>query len=456
MTIEMKVIPLTSIIVEERFREEYGDLDTLAASLKKEGVIQPLAVCDRGSNSYRLLAGGRRIKACELAGISEIPVRIYPNTLSELEMRSIELMENFARKDMSWVEGTRLKAEIHKLQVAIHGEKVSTSPDASGHSKRDTAELLGVSVGGITDDLKLAKALEMFPQLSEAKTKTDANKLLHKLEEELLLAEISSRIQAKNAETPIEVIRQKLVSSYLLNDFFLGVKQVPDNSIDIVEIDPPYSIGIGTSTIKKSDDSIRTDTKNYHEVPVDQYVPFLNNLFKECHRVMSENSWLICWFAQEPWFEVVYQSLCRVGLKGTRVAGVWNKENSTGQCNQPNLYLANTYETFFYMRKGNPSISRQGRSNVYNYKTVSSSRKIHPTERPVELIQEVLQTFAWTGARLMVPFLGSGNTLLAASNLGISGFGFDLAEEPRNAYMLRVNESVPGKYKSYKETNDAI
>jgi site-specific DNA-methyltransferase (adenine-specific) len=456
--IELKVIPITSIIVEERFREEYGDIDTLAASIKKEGIIQPLAVCARVDGSYRLLAGGRRIKACSQAGISEIPVRIYPATLSELEMRSIELMENIARKDMSWVEATNLKSEIHKLQIAIHGVKTSTSPDAPGQSKRDTAELLGVSVGGLVYDLKLAEAMAAFPQLKEAKTKGDAHKLLNRLEEEMLLQEISSRIARKNAITPIEIIRQKLCDSYLINDFFTGVRQIPNNSMDLIEIDPPYSLGLGTSSIKKTDDSMQTSTKNYNEIPVDQYVPFLDNLFKECYRVMSENSWLICWFAQEPWFEIVYQALRRVGLQGTRVVGIWNKENSPGQCNQPNLYLANTYEAFFYMRKGNPAITKQGRSNVYNYKTVASLRKIHPTERPVELIQEVLQTFSWSGARLLVPFLGSGNTLLAATNIEVSAIGFDLSQEYKNAYMLRVQEGLPGGYKSYRtvEEKDAL
>jgi DNA modification methylase len=54
-----------------------------------------------------------------------------------------------------------------------------------------------------------------------------------------------------------------------------------------------------------------------------------------------------------------------------------------------------------------------------------------------------------------MPFLGSGNTLLAASNLGMTGFGFDLSEEYRNAYILRVNESAPQQYKSYaKEVDD--
>jgi site-specific DNA-methyltransferase (adenine-specific) len=297
----------------------------------------------------------------------------------------------------------------------------------------------------------LANAIEVFPQLKEAKNKFEATKMLKKLQEEIVMAEVASRIRNKEANTPLERLRGSLVDNYLLMDFFEGIKRIPDGSIDIVEIDPPY--GIDLRNIKKSDDSMKTDTKNYNEIPVEQYMPFLDQLFKECHRVMSENSWLICWFAQDPWFEIVYQSMMRKGLRGSRIPGIWYKEGSSGQTMQPATAMANNYEPFFYVRKGSPSITRQGRSNVFAYKTVSATKKIHPTERPIELIQEILQTFGWEGCRLMVPFLGSGNTLLAASNLGITAFGYDLSVEYKNAYTLRVQEARPGTYKSYKEVD---
>jgi site-specific DNA-methyltransferase (adenine-specific) len=308
---------------------------------------------------------------------------------------------------------------------------------------------LGISPGALADDIKLANAVEVFPELKGAKNKFEATKMLKKLQEEIVMAEISSRMRSRQAETPTERLRADLMSNYILKDFFEGVRKVPDNSIDIIEIDPPYAINL--KSIKRTEDSMGSSTKNYNEVPVEKYLSFLDQLFHECYRVMTENSWLICWFAQEPWFEIVYQSLRRQGLQGSRIPGIWNKENSPGQTMQPAIYMANTYECFFYMRKGSPSITRQGRSNVFSYKTVSAQKKIHPTERPIELVQELLQTFAWEGCRLMVPFLGSGNTLLAASNLGITAFGYDLSEEYRNAYIIRVNEAKPGLYRSYRE-----
>lgn len=446
---ELNIIPISQIEVGDRFRIEYGDIDALAASLKKEGIIQPLAVRRLDIDRYDLCAGGRRLRACVLAGIVDIPVRIYPETMTDLELRSVELMENVARKDLTWDEAARLRKEIHLVNEAIFGKKTSTSPDALGWSKRDTADLLGKSVGGVTEDINLAHALEVFPQLKEAKTKQDASKLLKKLQEGMILSEIAKRAQAKTANTPLEIIHQDLISKYIIADFFEGVKKIPDHSIDIIEIDPPYAIDL--DHVKKIKGDMKTGTMDYNEIPVEKYVPFLDLLFKECYRVMSENSWLICWFAYEPWFEFVYQAMARHGLKGSRVPAVWVKEGITGQTNHPDKYMGSITEPFFYMRKGSPVIARQGRPNVFVYKTVSANSKIHPTERPIEMIQDVLQTFAWEGARILVPFLGSGNTMLAAANLGLTGVGFDLTQEYKDAYTLRVMEGRPQAYRSYRE-----
>ena len=65
------------------------------------------------------------------------------------------------------------------------------------------------------------------------------------------------------------------------------------------------------------------------------------------------------------------------------------------------------------------------------------------------MIEDILKTFGAPEGRVMVPFLGSGNTLLSAANLSRGGVGFDLSEEYRNAYIGRVDEGQPGEYKSY-------
>ena len=65
------------------------------------------------------------------------------------------------------------------------------------------------------------------------------------------------------------------------------------------------------------------------------------------------------------------------------------------------------------------------------------------------MIQEVLDVFGYKGATVMVPFLGSGNTLLAANNKDMNGFGFELSEEYKNNFTVKVHDQIPGMFRSY-------
>jgi ParB/RepB/Spo0J family partition protein len=449
---ELKVVPFSSIIFGERFREDYGDLNDLILSFKKEGIINPLTVKNLNNGTYLLLAGGRRYKACEKAEILEVPVTCYNRDLSDLEIRSIELMENICRKDMDWLEAAKLKKEIHKLQIAIHGEKISTSPDAPGVSGRDVAKLLNISPAALTQEEKLADAVTIFPELAKAKNKNEATKMLQKLQENVVRSELARRTEERAASSPIERVQTNLINSFIVGDFFEGIKNVPNNSVDFIELDPPYAIDLNN---QKRDMSL-VQKENYNEIDEKNYISFLDSVLRECHRVMSANSWAIIWHGKE-WIPAILAFIKSYPdfSANLNTIGVWNKGN-VGQTNSPNLYLASCYEQFLYLRKGSPSIVRQGRSNVFSYKPVQAAKKIHPTERPVELIQDVMQTFCWEGARILVPFLGSGNSILAASNLGMTAFGWDLAQAHKDGYILRVSESRPGSYRSYKNEVAAL
>lgn len=64
--------PIASITIGPRFRRDFGDIETLAASIAEDGLIQPIAVTPDGL----LLAGHRRLLACKLLGWQAIPVSI--------------------------------------------------------------------------------------------------------------------------------------------------------------------------------------------------------------------------------------------------------------------------------------------------------------------------------------------------------------------------------------------
>ena len=153
---------------------------------------------------------------------------------------------------------------------------------------------------------------------------------------------------------------------------------------------------------------------------------------------MKPDSWLIYWFAPDPWAEFIYESLTDAGFKTHRMWGLWTKP--TGQTLSPFTRLANSYETFYYAAKGQPKINQPGRSNIFNYAKVPDAEKTHPTERPLPLIREIIKTFTKQNAEICVPFLGSGKSILAAHDCQRNAFGFELTPLFKDHFIVNVHQ----------------
>jgi DNA modification methylase len=439
----------------ERFRKDYGDIESLAQNITKEGLIQPVSVMistEGSEKPYTLVAGGRRFQALQFIdkrkkannlGPLMVTLRVY-NCLTDHQLRVLEYSENIYRKDLTWQEKIKLESKIHELQVKEHGVKHSTAINAPGWSQKDTAELMGKSVGKISEDLKLAKMMDTLPEVdwNKFKTQNDVKKAL-KGAEKAVEQTVNARKAAAVLKTG-EDRKRVLVNAYHVEDFFEGVKKIDNHSIDLCEVDPPYAIDLEKK--KKG-----YNYTGYNEIEPEKYEAFIRRTFQECYRVLKDNSWMIVWFGPDPWFEPIHQWIEDAGFSASRIVGIWAKgENNQdgiieavqGQTMAPEYVLANGYEMFFWAKKGSPTIKKGGRTNVYGYKPVPHSHKYHPTERPKELINEILRTFATINDKILVPFAGSGRTLLEAAKLSMIPVGFDLTKEYRDGYIIRIHKEI--------------
>jgi site-specific DNA-methyltransferase (adenine-specific) len=94
---------------------------------------------------------------------------------------------------------------------------------------------------------------------------------------------------------------------------------------------------------------------------------------------------------------------------------------------------------FFYAWKGQPALNKAGASNEFRCSPVLAQQKTHPTERPVQLMKDIYDTFAFPGSRVLIPFLGSGNGILAANELGMSPIGFELSKGYKDSFLIKVH-----------------
>ena len=430
-------IEISAIEVGERFRKDMGNIEALASSINKEGLIQPISICknDEGAElEYKLIAGGRRYSALnhlisQQKVPSKISCRIFPQQLDNLQLRVLEFSENLYRKDMTWQEECNLKNEIHSLQQKIHGVKTSTALNATGWSLTDLSEMTGKSKGSLSSDINLSKMMVSTPEIAwdQFKTKNDAQKALKQAKR--IVVQSTEAKQAKISLGEGDSMKQKLIKSYHISDFFLGTTKIGDGTMDFVEIDPPY--GIDLENQKKD-----YNYTGYNEVSSDKYPKFMQDVLRESYRVLKTNGWMICWFGPEPWFEDIYKWIIGAEFKARRIPGIWTK--GVGQTKQPDRILGNSYEMFFIARKGIPILNRPGANNVFDHTPIPGQLKVHPTERPVELMETILTTFVAPGANVLVPFAGSGNTLIAAAKNNMVSIGFDLTEEYQESYIIKI------------------
>jgi len=142
-------------------------LDELAASIKAQGVIQPVVVREIAKDRYELIAGERRWRAAQKAGLSEIPalVKVVPDQA----VVAMALIENIQRENLSPLEEaqalSRLIEEFHLTQ--------QETADAVGRSRPAVSNLLRLldlpaEVKRLLDERKLdmghARALATLPE----------------------------------------------------------------------------------------------------------------------------------------------------------------------------------------------------------------------------------------------------------------------------------------------------
>ncbi|HAH59908.1 MAG TPA: chromosome partitioning protein ParB, partial [Bacteroidales bacterium] len=77
-------------------------LTDLAASIKEQGIIQPLTVRKMGYDKYQLIAGERRLKASQIAGLTEVPC--YIRIANDQQMLEMALVENIQRENLNAIE----------------------------------------------------------------------------------------------------------------------------------------------------------------------------------------------------------------------------------------------------------------------------------------------------------------------------------------------------------------
>jgi len=232
----------------------------------------------------------------------------------------------------------------------------------------------------------------------------------------------------------------------ILGDCLEKMKEIPDNSVDLVLTDPPYGIT-----------SCEWDTK----------IP-LKLLWKEFNRVIKEKSAIIM-TASQPFSSIVIMS----NLKSYKYCWVWIKTKASGHLDAKNKPMKKHEEVLVFCNNGFPNYYPQGlvdgtfktgrnkhiTNKVYkqyenhivshkaNYpKTTlffsnpSGKGHLHPTQKPVELMEYLVKTYSKERQTILDPFMGSGTTGVASLKLQRKFIGIEINEEYFEIAKKRIGE----------------
>ena len=155
---------ISLVKVENRFRKDFGDIDSLAASIAELGLLQPIGI----DSSYRLVFGERRLRACQALGMEKIPAR----TVHLDSILKGELAENEFRKDFTHSErvaiGEAIELELEGRAGRPSAETKENFPELPQGQTRDIAAKAAGFGNGKTYEQAKKVTNEAAPELVQA------------------------------------------------------------------------------------------------------------------------------------------------------------------------------------------------------------------------------------------------------------------------------------------------
>ena len=195
----------------------------------------------------------------------------------------------------------------------------------------------------------------------------------------------------------------KYINKVIQGDCLEVMKGIPDNSVDCIITDPPYGM--------KYQSARRTATPQFKKIENDNNINWFPEFIKECYRVLKNNShiYIFCNDYNISKFRDLQEE---AGFKNKRTL-VWVKNNHTSGDLLGDY--ANKTEFINYAQKGRKLLNGGRNTNVLEFSRVSKLE--HPTQKPVDLNEFLINKSTNENEIILDPFAGSGTTGVACKNL---------------------------------------
>lgn len=407
-----RAFPISDIVANrpERQRRELANIDELAESIHRIGLINPIVITAEGV----LVAGERRLTACRQIGWTSIPVQ-FTTDLSDYELQTIELEENIKRVDLPWQDQCLAIARFHKLK--------------SGHeenwSQEQTANALGLGQNTVSKHLAVANEIEAGNEkVSTADKFSVAHNVVERNNERRKTSAIAAADSAIGAALGIEVkIPERPVVPIFNLDFHEWQESYNGPKFNLIHCDFPYGINVADAPRQNS------AIVDHYDDSADVYWSLCERLAFAMDNIIAESAHLIFWFSMEK-YQQTKEWLEVCGWQVNPFPLIWHKSDNAGVAPDPQRGPRRTYETAFFCIRGDRKLTQAGtRSNSFAHPG-NRNDAIHVSEKPIPMLRHFLAMVCDEYSTLFDPTCGSGNALKVGLELKASSvLGLEKSEE---------------------------
>lgn len=223
-------------------------------------------------------------------------------------------------------------------------------------------------------------------------------------------------------------------------DNLILLKEIPNNSIDLVLTDPPYLISKTTNfqsgeKVGDNRDRFRISMNFGSWDQVDNNYDF-ETLFNELFRVLKPSGTIIVFW--DLWkLQDLARFLTNVNFKQLRFIE-WVKTNPV-PINSKINYLTNAREiAITAVKKNKPTFHGTYDNGIYEFPIESSKLRFHPTQKSIKLFETLIKKHSNEGDVVLDCFLGGGTTAYACVNTNRNCIGFEID----NTYVEKTKENL--------------
>jgi len=214
-------------------------------------------------------------------------------------------------------------------------------------------------------------------------------------------------------------------------DCLEGMRQIPDNYIDLILTDPPYGINIGSKIGgNKPFGSNKVTVGGESLCKVKEYTPFddrkipSREVFEEMFRI-SKNQII---FGGNYFVEYLKNSPCWI---------VWDKDNTGNFADCELAWTSFPTSVRKFKHRWNGMLQE-------NMKW--KDKREHPTQKPNKLFRDIIKKYSKEGDIICDPFLGSGTTVIACKQLNRKFIGFEIIKKYYDITNRRLQQDNLGDW----------